>query len=87
MQPIVDYINRGGPVVGLRTATHAFKIPADSAFAKFDFQYKGDDFSKGFGRQILGENVGRPLLDRISKIQHLGSTSSRTKPHTQSCAA
>ena len=55
MQPIVDYLDRGGPVVGLRTATHAFKIPADSPFAKFDFQFKGDDFKGGFGRQILGE--------------------------------
>ena len=55
MQPIVDYLERGGPVVGLRTATHGFKIPADSKFAKFDHAYKGDDFKGGFGRQILGE--------------------------------
>ncbi|MDB6140722.1 MAG: signal peptide-domain containing protein [Verrucomicrobiaceae bacterium] len=55
MQPIVDYLQRGGPVVGLRTATHGFKIPKDSPFAKYDYQYKGDDFKNGFGRQILGE--------------------------------
>jgi hypothetical protein len=55
MQPIVDYLDRGGPVIGLRTATHAFKIPATSPFAKFDYGYKGDDFKNGFGRQILGE--------------------------------
>ncbi|MDR3402577.1 MAG: ThuA domain-containing protein [Chthoniobacter sp.] len=55
MQPIVDYLDRGGPVIGLRTATHGFKIPADSPFAKFDFQYKGEEFKNGFGRQILGE--------------------------------
>jgi len=55
MQPIVDYLDRGGPVIGLRTATHAFKIPADSPYAKFDFQFKGEDFKNGFGRQILGE--------------------------------
>ena len=30
MQPIVDYLERGGPVVGLRTSTHAFNIPKDS---------------------------------------------------------
>ena len=39
----------------LRTATHAFKIPADSPFAKYDHGYKGDEFKNGFGRQILGE--------------------------------
>ena len=55
MQPIADYLKRGGPVVGLRTATHGFKIPKDSAFAKFDYGYKGGDFVGGFGRQILGE--------------------------------
>jgi len=55
MQPIVDYLDRGGPVVGLRTATHGFKIPQDSPFAKYDYQYKGEEFKGGFGRQILGE--------------------------------
>ena len=55
MQPIVDYLDRGGPVVDLRTATHAFKIPKESPFARFDYQYAGADFKGGFGRQILGE--------------------------------
>jgi len=55
MQQIVDYLNRGGPVVGFRTATHAFKIPKDSPFAKYDYGYKGEDYKGGFGRQILGE--------------------------------
>jgi hypothetical protein len=55
MQPIVDYLDRGGPVIGLRTATHAFKIPADSPFAKYDNGFKGADYAGGFGRQILGE--------------------------------
>jgi hypothetical protein len=55
MQPIVDYLARGGPVVGLRTATHGFKIPAGETFARFDYQYRGDEFIGGFGRQILGE--------------------------------
>ncbi len=55
MQPIVDYLERGGPVVGLRTSTHAFKIPKDSPFARFDYRYPGKEFYNGFGRQILGE--------------------------------
>ena len=55
MQPIVDYLDRGGPVVGLRTATHGFKIPQDSPFAKYDYGYKGDEYKGGFGRQVLGE--------------------------------
>lgn len=55
MNPIVDYLNRGGPVVGLRTATHGFRIPKESPFAKYSFDYKGEDYKGGFGRQVLGE--------------------------------
>lgn len=55
MQPIVDYLDRAGPVVGLRTSTHAFRIPEDSRFARLDTNYPGDEFRNGFGRQILGE--------------------------------
>ena len=55
MQQIVDYLDRGGPVVGFRTATHAFQIKRpDAKFRKFDWQNK-DDYPGGFGRQILGE--------------------------------
>jgi len=55
MQHIADYLDRGGPVVGFRTATHAFQIKrADARFRKFDWQNK-DEFPGGFGRQILGE--------------------------------
>ena len=55
MKHFADYIDRGGPVVGLRTATHAFNIPKDKTYAKYSFRYPGDEFEKGFGRQILGE--------------------------------
>ena len=55
MQPIVDYLKRGGAVIGMRTATHGFKYPNESPFAKYDYGYKGEDFTGGFGRQILGE--------------------------------
>ncbi len=55
MQPIVDYLDRAGPVVGLRTSTHAFHIPTDSPFARYDYVYKGAEYEKGFGRQVLGE--------------------------------
>ncbi|RFC47080.1 MAG: Lysophospholipase L1 [Verrucomicrobia bacterium] len=55
MQPLVDYLQRGGPVVGLRTATHAFQIPAESEFAKYDYRSQDAEFEGGFGRQVLGE--------------------------------
>ncbi|HET7698764.1 MAG TPA: ThuA domain-containing protein [Vicinamibacterales bacterium] len=55
MQHIVDYLDRGGPVIGFRTATHAFQIQRpDAKFLKYT--WKGvDGYPGGFGRQILGE--------------------------------
>jgi type 1 glutamine amidotransferase len=55
MQHFVDYLNRGGPIVGMRTATHGFRIPADSPFAKYSNGYPGEEYKDGFGRQVLGE--------------------------------
>jgi type 1 glutamine amidotransferase len=55
MQHIADYLDRGGPVVGFRTATHAFQIKRpDAKFLKFHWQ-TGNVYPGGFGRQILGE--------------------------------
>jgi type 1 glutamine amidotransferase len=55
MRHIVDYLDRGGPVVGLRTATHAFQIKRpDAAFLEYTWNTK-EGYPGGFGRQILGE--------------------------------
>lgn len=54
MQPIIDYIDRGGPVCGLRTSSHAFKINAKKPTAKYSFDSKVAGYEKGFGHQILG---------------------------------
>ncbi|MFC7339071.1 hypothetical protein ACFQY0_17895 [Haloferula chungangensis] len=54
MAHLESYLERGGPVVGLRTSSHAFKIPADSPYAKYDYQSKVDGYEKGFGHQVLG---------------------------------
>lgn len=55
MKHIADYLDRGGPIVGLRTATHAFKIPQGKTYSKFDFTSKETEYVGGFGRQVLGE--------------------------------
>jgi type 1 glutamine amidotransferase len=56
MQHIVQYLERGGPVVGFRTATHAFQIKRpDAKFLKYTWDSKAPGFEGGFGRQILGE--------------------------------
>ncbi len=53
MKFIVDYVESGKPVIGLRTATHAFDIPADRKYHNWSF--RNPQWKDGFGRQIMGE--------------------------------
>ncbi len=55
MAAIDAYLASGRPVVGLRTATHAFNIPAGRKYHRYSWNYKGADYEGGFGRQVLGE--------------------------------
>lgn len=57
MQYIDEYIKAGKPIVGMRTATHAFhyKQNINSPYAKYDFNSSLEGWEGGFGRQILGE--------------------------------
>ncbi len=55
MKHFFAYLERGGPIVALRTATHGFKITQDRPFARYDYHYPGPDWKNGFGRVILGE--------------------------------
>ncbi|MDC0325495.1 ThuA domain-containing protein [bacterium] len=53
MAKFEGYLDRGGPLLGLRTTTHAFN-GIKGPYAKYN--YNGSDgFVGGFGRQILGE--------------------------------
>jgi len=55
MKHFVDFLNRGKPIIALRTSTHAFAYEhhKDSPYAKYDWQNK--DWPGGFGQQVLGE--------------------------------
>lgn len=74
MKPIVDYVEAGKPVIGIRTATHAFHYRAnpEDAYAHWDFRSK--TWQDGFGRQILGETW-------ISHHGGHGSQATRALPH------
>jgi type 1 glutamine amidotransferase len=54
MQHIVDYIDSGKPIIGMRTATHAF-LGMKGKFAKYNNGSGVKGYEGGFGRQILGE--------------------------------
>lgn len=55
MKHIVDYVNAGKPVLGIRNATHAFRYSPQSVsrYKSWDFQSK--EWVGGFGQQILGD--------------------------------
>jgi len=56
MKEVVDYIDSGRPVIGLRTATHAFSFKPDrKTYARYTHNSKVKGFEGGFGRMVLGE--------------------------------
>lgn len=59
MQYIDAYLKSGKPVLGLRTATHAFNFPegTNSSYMHYSNGYNGDKaaWKDGFGRLVLGE--------------------------------
>ena len=59
MRYINDYLKSGRPVLGMRTATHAFKFDIDavkSSYAHYGNSYEANNVWKGgFGKLILGE--------------------------------
>ena len=55
MKYIVDYVEAGKPIVGMRTSTHAFNIRKYQTYKKYSNGFGGADYKGGFGRQVLGE--------------------------------
>ena len=70
MKHIVDYTNSGRPVMGLRTATHAFMYSRDLGSPYAKYSWKNEAFDGGYGRQVLGETW-------ISHHGHHGHESTR----------
>ncbi len=55
MKYIIDYTNSGRPIIGLRTATHAFLYRKNKNSPYFKYGRGTDEFEGGYGRQVLGE--------------------------------
>jgi type 1 glutamine amidotransferase len=53
MQHIVRYVESGKPIIGIRTATHAFMLKTSPTWQRWSSNSK--DWDGGFGRQVLGE--------------------------------
>jgi hypothetical protein len=50
---IADYVESGKPIIGMRTATHAFNLKGNKEYARYSVNSK--EWNGGFGRQVLGE--------------------------------
>ena len=57
MQHFDKYLKRGGPVIGLRTSTHAFSNKDNAKWAHYSWDYNGSkrEWKDGFGEVVLGE--------------------------------
>ncbi len=55
MKYVDDFVNSGKPILGLRTATHAFHYSRNpqSRYAQYDFSSRS--WPGGFGQQVLGD--------------------------------
>ncbi|MDP7293335.1 MAG: hypothetical protein QF497_14010, partial [Verrucomicrobiota bacterium] len=58
MAHIDAYLKTGRPVIGMRTATHAFNIGGDKTYAHYSNGYGGPkkEWQGGFGKLVLGDH-------------------------------
>lgn len=64
---LVDYFERGGPAIGLRTSSHPFN-GQKGKWEKLNFNYKGEDYPGGVGKQVFGNT-----WEKGTGQQHYGS--------------
>ena len=58
MKHVVDYIESGRPVIGMRTATHAFKFPKQQTYSKYSWDNTDDKtYEQGFRPPGPGRNL------------------------------
>ena len=60
MKHIVDYIEAGKPVIGMRTATHAFNIAKGKTYAKYSFSYGGEEYDGRLRPAGARRNLDQP---------------------------
>ncbi|MAF67695.1 MAG: hypothetical protein CMJ84_18830 [Planctomycetes bacterium] len=56
MKYIVDHVESGGSVIGIRTATHAFDYKRNPKSPYARYSWRNPEWKGGFGRQVLGES-------------------------------
>jgi len=74
MAHVMDYVDAGKPLIGIRTSTHAFNYKSDSASPFAQWTWASPDPAGGFGRAILGETW-------VSHHGHHGAEATRGIPN------
>jgi type 1 glutamine amidotransferase len=80
MKHIVDFVNSGKPILGLRTATHAFRYKKDSKSPYAKYSFDSVAWPGGFGQQVLGETWAGHY-GRHGKESTRGVVNERFKDH------
>lgn len=79
MKHIVDYVNAGKPVLGIRNATHAFRYSPNSSSAYKAWDFRSKEWPGGFGQQVLGDtwiaHFGK--FQKESTLVHVNKTHSK----------
>lgn len=55
MKIFEDYLESGKPIIGLRTATHAFHMKRNKTGPYAHYDFRSQTWPGGFGQQVLGE--------------------------------
>jgi type 1 glutamine amidotransferase len=55
MKRIVDFMDAGKPIIGIRTATHAFNYVKNTSSPYAKYSYQSSSPQGGFGRLVLGQ--------------------------------
>ncbi len=82
MALVDQYLKSGRPVIGMRTATHAFQIEEGGKYAHYGNGYAGERkaWTDGFGRLVLGErwvrHHGRHKHESTRGVIHADARSS-----------
>ncbi len=79
MKYLADYIESGKPIIGMRTATHAFAGINSPAYAKYNYNGNAQGYAQGFGRQVLGETwISHHGKHKVQSTRGILATDPRT---------
>jgi uncharacterized protein len=94
-QRVLDYVESGRPVVGLRPSTHSFLYPKESPLAKWDYEFGREVFGQKWLKShertsstdvtVIAEQAEHPILRGIKPKFHVRSWLYQVTPLHGNC--